>query len=99
MKPNKTPGALARTEGNNSKTNTSPNTPERSTGLAPAGSETRLSFGAMKKRKWQIKLTPLRFYGENWGWLARTDKYHFCWGVTKQQARQRLLAALNHERE
>jgi len=85
---NKTPGTRERAEGfQDSKTNTnvSPNTPEPGAGLA------------LRAASPKIKLTPLRYHGQFWGWLARTDKDHFCWGLTKQQAWHRLAAALRNQ--
>ena len=97
MKPrNRTPGTLASAEGNQVTTNCNvvPNTPESLPRLAPTGRETRPSFG-----KPRIRLIPLRFNGQNWGWLARTDNPSCvgCWGFTKYQARDRLLAVLRHK--
>jgi hypothetical protein len=86
---NKTPGARPGTEGFQDKTNsnTSPNTAKCAAGLAPTRSEPK------------IKLTRLVFDGVFWGWLARTDKYHFAWGFSKLQARDRLRAALKYKQE
>jgi hypothetical protein len=91
MKPTKTPGAFCRgTEGNGGKTfaDSPLNTPKPDARLPK-------SAGRSNETRPPIKLTPLHFNGQNWGWLARTDKNTFCWGFTRAQAYHRLRPALN----
>jgi len=81
------PGTLASAEGSKSKwqtnSNVSPNTPKPDTGLAPTG---------------RITLTPLKYGGQYWGWLARCGG-KVCWGTSKDHARWRMKTALKLMRE
>jgi hypothetical protein len=87
MKTKATPGARQSSEGYQDKTNAPLNIANRTARLGSTPSAPK------------IKLTPLRFDGMNWGWLARTDKNTFVWGFTKLQARDRMIAVLRHKQE
>jgi hypothetical protein len=90
MKPtNRTPGARPGTEGNGKTYVDGPSLTSK-----PAE---RLAYPQRFNLGGRIKLTPLRYNGQFWGWLARTDKHTFCWGFTKAQAYHRLHAALRHK--
>jgi hypothetical protein len=87
MKTKATPGARQSSEGYQNQVQRPLNIANRTAGLGATPSEPK------------IKLTPLRFDGVFWGWLARTDKNTFCWGASKAQAYHRLLAVLKHKQE
>jgi hypothetical protein len=85
---NRPPSARQSTEGDQEKTNTAPFTPECVAGLVP----TRRFFSQRPR----ITLTPLKYGGQYWGWLARSGG-KVVWGSSKDHARWRMKRALRGE--